>query len=749
MGKNFYEYVETTYKPVEDFVIIGLTGRRGSGCSKTREILNEKAMVDSLIYQTRKCKDSLCDEIDFNTLKNFALAKKLFPFKVIRVRDIITTFILDNHGAFFEILKKVYKKENEKFDEIVDKFINDFVKKFEDELTIEEKKDKNIEDTFAAICNKSNKMWKKIEEDVYHYINTEMVGKDYMFLTEKISEISTFIHDFLKNELEDSAFTLTYQHIGNLIRKCGKVCEKFECDYDRINCKDSEQKSPNENIFNIIKRINFLIKIMRREDWILDINGKRQKSKEQESKEPEDKNNPLHLVIDSIKNVYEAYYMQARYGSFYLMGITVDDNIRKERLFKDKFDEDEIEYIDYREQSSSGEKVYKGEVQKEGKFKEYFDQRVRENNDFAIFLKKAFDVGDYRFYWQDVDYCIQNADILINNSGSTDELKKTLLRYVCLMVHPGIVLPTTDECNMQIAQTVKVNSGCISRQVGAVVCDKNGDVLSIGWNDPSAHDGIECFSCIRRNFGNYFDTHFERAYSYYEHNDDEFRKFIVETLGNNIDGKDKEKFEELRRLNKFRQMYKLFENSQRKNLNGLPCSYCFKNVYKSMKGGENQVHTRAQHGEEKALEGCNKSRTIGGTLYSTSSCCELCAKKALSYNIARIVYIEPYSGLTNDHILGHMVDEGLGQKIKRVDKDGNEVIRREQIRVELFTGATQGAYSKLYSPLFPLKDELRLRGIKIEDLKKDDNSSKTQEGQTCPPCDNQQHPESAAPGDSQ
>ena len=50
----------------------------------------------------------------------------------------------------------------------------------------------------------------------------------------------------------------------------------------------------------------------------------------------------------------------------------------------------------------------------------------------------------------------------------------------------------------------------------------------------------------------------------------------------------------------------------------------------------------------------------------------------------------------------------------RFDNDGYEVKRYEQIRVELFTGATKRAYSQLYSPMFPLKDELKLRGIKIK-----------------------------------
>ena len=107
----------------------------------------------------------------------------------------------------------------------------------------------------------------------------------------------------------------------------------------------------------------------------------------------------------------------------------------------------------------------------------------------------------------------ENADILINNGGTKEELGLIIMRYVCLMQHPGLVLPTVDERCMQVA---KLNSGCISRQVGAVVSDAKGNILSIGWNDAAATDGNECISCIRRSFQNLIYKKDSMAYSYYE-----------------------------------------------------------------------------------------------------------------------------------------------------------------------------------------------------------------------------------------
>ena len=58
-----------------------------------------------------------------------------------------------------------------------------------------------------------------------------------------------------------------------------------------------------------------------------------------------------------------------------------------------------------------------------------------------------------------------------------------LVRYVALALRPGLVTPTRDERCMQIAFVAKLNSGCISRQVGAVVADADHSIHSLGWND--------------------------------------------------------------------------------------------------------------------------------------------------------------------------------------------------------------------------------------------------------------------------
>lgn len=50
------------------------------------------------------------------------------------------------------------------------------------------------------------------------------------------------------------------------------------------------------------------------------------------------------------------------------------------------------------------------------------------------------------------------------------------------MMHPGLVPPSPIERVMQVAYTAKLNSGCLSRQVGAAVTNEAFSVVSIGWN---------------------------------------------------------------------------------------------------------------------------------------------------------------------------------------------------------------------------------------------------------------------------
>jgi dCMP deaminase len=270
------------------------------------------------------------------------------------------------------------------------------------------------------------------------------------------------------------------------------------------------------------------------------------------------------------------------------------------------------------------------------------------------------------YYSQDIEKCVELSDIHIYHNNKSvehnDELKRQLILYVALIHHPGLVQPTPQERLMQVAYTAKLNSGCISRQVGAVVTNNEYSVKAIGWNTVAKGQT----PCSLRSFEYLHGLNDQNAFSPYELNDCAFRKEVVE------------------RFNK-----KYTENDAIKNLNGVPLSYCFKDLYSYLnKGQKNQVHTRSLHAEENAflqLAKYGSTGIDGGFLFTTASPCELCAKKAYQLGIKKVFYIDIYPGISESHIL----TAGLN-KVEMIQ----------------FSGAIGRAYQSLYEPLFPMKDEI-------------------------------------------
>jgi dCMP deaminase len=202
---------------------------------------------------------------------------------------------------------------------------------------------------------------------------------------------------------------------------------------------------------------------------------------------------------------------------------------------------------------------------------------------------------------------------------------------------------------MQLAMTAQLASGCISRQVGAVVIDKERRIIGVGWNDPPKTQ----IPCALRTCEELINEPTEEVFSEYERNPD-FVDFI-------------------------------------KSLNRGNKSFCFRNELANFKKEDKKAeYTRALHAEENAL--FQSTRNVGGsldrsTLYTTSCTCTLCAKKAYQLGIDRIVYIDEYYDIAIDQTLR------AGKK---------------NILIERFSGIIGEAYHKLYSAPMPEKSVFQL-----------------------------------------
>jgi deoxycytidylate deaminase len=350
-----------------------------------------------------------------------------------------------------------------------------------------------------------------------------------------------------------------------------------------------------------------------------------------------------YFVIDALRHPFEVRYLRERISPFYTVAVSTSETSRKARLLDAGLRKDEVDELDDKEYPAEAKERLKQD--KKGK--------KAQKDDYSTFVS------------QDIQACLAISDIYLTNEGNPEdvnieELGRLICRYVVLMQHPGLVTPTSVERCMQIAFSAKLNSGCISRQVGAAITDKDFSIKAVGWNDPPRGQ----VPCLLRNAAHSLSKGFDTgAYSNFEQNESLFLKYLRKTK---VGGKSSEHF------------------------GGRNLAYCFKTIYNGIKGDRNQVHTRSLHAEENAflqIARYGGQGLAGGCLFTTASPCELCAKKAYQLGVTEIYYIDPYPGISKEHILSG----GEGPP-----------------KLNLFTGAVGRAYHELYLPIMPYKDELEL-----------------------------------------
>jgi deoxycytidylate deaminase/dephospho-CoA kinase len=554
-----------------NFIIIGLTGRTGSGCSTASKLLTDSELTypgENDVNINNKPFFSGLDKQRYKIVKDYT-ENNSAPFTLIKVSELITIKLLEMDEKEFKDL----------LTSIVDPH---YVPKIESSKIIE---------LFGSLKNKFSSEFQQINDYVCGEKIEDLISLNLDEWLDFICNATTNIKKILKDKLGNCYVTL-YQHIGDSLRKTKKIHSDF-----------SKIPFDPQGLHILPQMINKVIKIHR---------AKKENTKSK-----------CYIVIDAIRNPYEAKFFKDRYSAFYLISINAPTEDRRKYLQdKYKFSIQQIEDIDKKE---SGKGV-KG-------LKELIIPNVKK--------------------------CIEISDIHIfnprNEPNNHNILKAQLAWYLSLIKHPGLITPTSLERVMQFAYTAKLNSGCISRQVGAVVTDSNYSIKSVGWNDV-AKGQVPCNLRSLKDVTNFTS---DTTYSEYERHNEAFQKKANEKLI-------------------------LLKNiSPGKNL-----SYCFKSLQNEIDDEKNQVHTRSLHAEENAFLQLAKYGGVGiegGKLFTTASPCELCAKKAYQLGIKEVVFIDPYPGIAIEHIL-------------HVGTNPPQLIQ--------FRGVIGKAYQQLYEPLMPYKDEL-------------------------------------------
>ena len=548
--------VERIFQERKDFIIIGLTGRTGCGCTTVAQLLCKNFEdLQPPIPSDNESIDGRAYSISYEYMKNAWV-----PFRLIEMKHVIFTFILEHdYEATIKYINKIAEKDL------------DF---------------SAFKDTYISLHKKRMK-WKEVTTNLNEEGHAVPFGDDIFEFY--FHEIPTHYDEFQKIIPVD-VYTKLLQTIGDNIRSSGDAF--------------SDSIVP-QNVLKLSQRVNMLIKILRKRNL---------KEKKQ-----------VLVVIDAFRNPYEATFFKDRYSAFYLFAVNATDDERKERLIQKGFTYTSLAELDKKEYPSLDNSI----------------------NDF------------YRI---NIEKTIEIADIHINNPDSKTKdfslTKRQIIRYIGLIMHPGIVPPTRIEYCMQAAYDSKLNSGCLSRQVGAVITDQDYNIISTGWNTTPSNQipcSLRSLLTIVRD-----DKDDETGMSEFERTDKEYREFLRSKVSD-ID-------------------FSL--------LHGRNCSYCFKDAYNAFKGQQNQVYTRSVHAEEMAFLQSSiigAPTVCGGYLFTTASPCELCSKKACHTGIKKIYYIDQYPGISYKHILN--CGDNPPQMIP-------------------FSGAIGRAYTQLYTQVLPYKDEL-------------------------------------------
>nr|WP_281638494.1 anti-phage dCTP deaminase [Flavobacterium marginilacus] len=299
------------------------------------------------------------------------------------------------------------------------------------------------------------------------------------------------------------------------------------------------------------------------------------KNRQHKSKSPEDlvKSKRVCYIVNSIKNHDEYKLLKMVYQNiFYFIGVFSPLDIRRKNL-KDKGiknpDIEKLVEIDSEQNFPHGQKV-----------------------------TKTFTTAGYFLRIED---------------SHEQLIKSKIERFLDLIFGTNIITPNYYETAMYLASSSSANSACLSRQVGASITNKKGDVISVGWNDVpkfggnlynSSDDFSNDHRCVNKKGGKCFN--------------DEEKDFLTEVI-----------VEELIES-------KLISNEKKADL--------FKQLRDS-RIKDLIEFSRAVHAEMHAIINASQktgSEMIGGKLFCTTYPCHNCARHIVASGITEIYYIEPY-----------------------------------------------------------------------------------------------------------
>lgn len=315
------------------------------------------------------------------------------------------------------------------------------------------------------------------------------------------------------------------------------------------------------------------------------------------------------IVFDSIRNPAEIEFLRTKFQDFYLIAVDSAEGDRWERIKEKEYLSKDLDYEQFKKDDA------------------------RDKNEDGI------------VYGQQVALCVDQADYLLRNDNdpmiTSDPAIKRILKGKLedpINLFKGKTrTPRKQETYMGIAFTASLMSECVKRQVGAVIIDKQGNVVSVGYNIPP-----KPLKPCYKQFG------------------DCYREIVIARTMENVSNCP----------------------SCKKALEALnypyTCPHCGENIYKKIITDRAIGRCMSLHAEEKALANINSAVLSDCVLYVTTFPCFHCAQKILDSGISRLCYFESYPDLD-------------AVKLFNLAKS-----RGKEVKIQKFEGVKASAYIKLF-----------------------------------------------------
>jgi len=367
---------------------------------------------------------------------------------------------------------------------------------------------------------------------------------------------------------------------------------------------------------------------------------------------PADKATRRAYIIDSLKHPAEVELLRAIYQeSFCLIGVVCQEKIREDRLLSKKCQSTGLTGIQ------------------------------------ALMLRDEDDAD--RKHGQKVTDTFHLADFFVDNSPAryTDEEREIpnplwevndqLARLVDLLTVGKVLRPTASEFGMFHAYGAKMRSACLSRQVGAALLDKKGNLLSTGTNEvPRAGGGV---------YGGGFDDDDDQGlttddrcvatnkFCSSNRSQETIIKEIIETIP---------------------------------VLNAVPDKVALAKQLKKTPIGRLLEFSRAVHAEMDALLSAARtgSTTVGTRLFVTTFPCHYCARHVVSAGVDEVQFIEPYPKSRALKLHGDAITTVVADWVPPSGKGSGAGIMRK-VLFRPFTGVAPRLYRRVFMKDRSLKDE--------------------------------------------